>query len=276
MAQDLGIFGEASTRLDGRIEPVINVFFDEGANVDSYSLSQTILKELEKSPYFDFVPSPGGVTRITAPTKLTIPPNNKGDMKVGFQMAFPSGSQMDYVVSCEVGKPEVCGRAIKLRFDDGKLESPHLLDKVLATERQAVWSGVTIGRSTSFATLHLWFASFLDGFCRIAADDGISMTGEGESWFPFGAVRADSFAYLVVRPASDGVEFGALAYGLHAEEAGRALVEQIQAWDELARSGPAPTFAVWPIDTDHSEFPERTGVVAKDHSLITISWPVAG
>lgn len=172
--------------------------------------------------------------------------------------------------------PDGHGRAIKLRFDDGKLESPHLLDKVLATEREAVWSGVTIGRSTSFATLHLWFASFLDGFCRIAADDGISMTGEGESWFPFGAVRADSFAYLVVRPASDGVEFGALAYGLHAEEAGRALVEQIKAWDELARSGPAPTFAVWPIDTDHSEFPERTGVVAKDHSLITISWPVAG
>ena len=171
--------------------------------------------------------------------------------------------------------PDGHGRAIKLRFDDGQLESPHLLDKVLATEREAVWSEITIGRSESFATLHLWFASFLDGFCRIAADDGISMTEKGESWFPFGAVREDSFAYLVVRPASDGVEFGALAYGLHAEEAGRALVEQIKAWDELARSGPAPTFAVWPIDTDHSEFPERTGVVAKDHSLITISWPVA-
>jgi protein-L-isoaspartate(D-aspartate) O-methyltransferase len=172
--------------------------------------------------------------------------------------------------------PNGHGRAIKLRFDDGKLEHPHLLDKVLATERKAVWSGATIGRSTSFATLHLWFASFLDGFCRIAADDGISMADEGESWFPFGAVRDDSFAYLVVRPAADGVEFGALAYGLHAEEAGQALAEQIQAWDEIARNGPAPTFGVYSINTDRSAFPERTGVVTKDHSLITISWPAAG
>jgi protein-L-isoaspartate(D-aspartate) O-methyltransferase len=171
--------------------------------------------------------------------------------------------------------PDGRGRAIKLRFDDGELENPHLLDKVLATERKAVWSGVTIGRAVSFATLHLWFASFLDGFCKVAADDGISMTDEGENWFPFGAVREGSFAYLVVRPVSDGVEFGALAYGLHAEEAGRALVEQIQEWDQVARSGPAPTFAVWPIDTDRSEFPDRTGVVTKHHSLITISWPVA-
>jgi protein-L-isoaspartate(D-aspartate) O-methyltransferase len=171
--------------------------------------------------------------------------------------------------------PDGRGKAIKLRFDDGTLENQHRLDKVLAAERKAMWSGVTLGRGASFATLHLWFASFLDGFCKLAADDGISMVDEGGSWFPFGVVRGDSFAYLVVRPAAEGSEFGALAYGLHADEAGGALVAQIRAWDEAARSGPAPTFAVWPLDTDRSAFPERTGVVPKDHSLITISWPAA-
>jgi protein-L-isoaspartate(D-aspartate) O-methyltransferase len=174
--------------------------------------------------------------------------------------------------------PDGHGRSIKLRFDDGPLENPELLDGVLGTERTAVWSGVTIKHRTSFADLHLWFASYLVGFCKLAIDQGIAMAEEGGGWFPFGVVRGDSFAYLATRSALDGagVEFGALAYGFHAEEAGTALIEQVQAWDRLARGGPAPTFAVWPIDTDRVRLPEGSAVIAKEHSLITISWPAAG
>lgn len=173
--------------------------------------------------------------------------------------------------------PDGQGRAIKLRFDDGLLENPHALDGALGTERKSVWSGVTIGRSESFATLHLWFASFLDGFCKLAIDPGIEMAEDGGGWFPFGVAHGDSFAYLVFRPAADNadVEFGAFAYGAHAEEAGNALVGQIQAWDRSARRGPAPTFAVWPIGTDLAQLPEDSAVITKEHNLITISWPEA-
>jgi hypothetical protein len=85
-----------------------------------------------------------------------------------------------------------------------------LLDGVLATERTEVWSGVTIKHGVSFADLHLWFASFLPGFCKLAADKGTDLATERKSWFPFGVVRGDSFAYLAVRPALDGagIEFG--------------------------------------------------------------------
>ena len=76
-----------------------------------------ILKELETSQYFDFVATATDVTRIIAPTAVTVPPNNKGTMKVAFQMAFPRGSEQDYTVSCDVGKPENCGRAIRLRAE---------------------------------------------------------------------------------------------------------------------------------------------------------------
>ncbi|MEU8039373.1 methyltransferase, FxLD system [Streptosporangium sp. NPDC049078] len=171
--------------------------------------------------------------------------------------------------------PDAQGRHVSLRFDTGVPENPSLLDGVLATQRTAVWSGVTIGHGISFADLHLWFACFLPGFCKLAADEGTELAEERGKWFPFGVVRGDSFAYLAVRPAVEGagVEFGARAYGAHGQEAATAMVEQIQAWDRQARSGPAPTFAFWPTGGDLTRIPEGSAVLEKTHGLVTISWP---
>jgi protein-L-isoaspartate(D-aspartate) O-methyltransferase len=172
--------------------------------------------------------------------------------------------------------PDGQGRNIKLRFDDGAPDDPSLLDGVMATERTAVWSGITVRRMESFADLHLWFASYLTGFCKIAVDDGVALADGGQRWFPFGVVRGDSFAYLCLRPAQEGsVEFGAGAYGPHGAPAATAMVEQIQAWNGHARRGPAPHFAVWPIGTDRDRLPAGAAVLEKTHNLVTISWPSA-
>jgi protein-L-isoaspartate(D-aspartate) O-methyltransferase len=170
---------------------------------------------------------------------------------------------------------DVHGRHVKLRFDGDVPQDMSLLDGVLATERTEVWSGVTIKHGVSFADLHLWFASFLPGFCKLAADEGTDLATERKSWFPFGVVRGDSFAYLAVRPALDGagIEFGARVYGVHGEVAAVAMAEQIQAWDRRARGGFAPTFAYWPTGTDRPQISESTAVLEKTHGLVTISWP---
>ncbi|WP_433498582.1 methyltransferase, FxLD system [Sphaerimonospora sp. CA-214678] len=174
--------------------------------------------------------------------------------------------------------PDAQGRTVKLRFDDRAPEDPNLLDGVLATKRTELWSGVTIKNRVSFADLHLWFAGFLPGFCKLAVDEGTDLANERGTWFPFGVVRGDSFAYLAIRPAleGEGVEFGARAYGVHGTEAAIAMVEQIQAWDRQARSGPAPTFAFWPTGSDHTHLPQGTAVFPKTHGLVTISWPALG
>ncbi|WP_420497669.1 methyltransferase, FxLD system [Parafrankia soli] len=174
--------------------------------------------------------------------------------------------------------PDGHGRHVRLRFDADPPQDLDLLDGVLATPRTEVWSGVTIRHGVSFADLHLWFACFLSGFCRLAADEGTDLAADRKSWFPFGAVQGDSFAYLAVRPALDGagVEFGGRAYGPSGEATATALVEQIQAWDRQARGGPAPTFAYWPTGTDRPPAGGGTAVLAKVHGLVTISWPVAG
>lgn len=169
--------------------------------------------------------------------------------------------------------PDRNGHHVKLRFEGEVPQDMSLLDGVLATERTEVWSGVTIKHGVSFADLHLWFAAFLTGFCKLAVDEGTDMAAERKGWFPFGVVRGDSFAYLAVRPVPEGggVEFGARAYGAHGEDAAAAMVEQIQAWDGQGRDR-EPAFAYWPEGSHRPEFGNNTAVLVKTHGLATISW----
>ncbi|WP_435055794.1 methyltransferase, FxLD system [Micromonospora aurantiaca (nom. illeg.)] len=74
--------------------------------------------------------------------------------------------------------PDANGRHVRLLFDSGGPERLDRLDGVLAGERAELWSGVTIGNGVSFADLHLWFAWFLPGFCRVAADEGTGLAAE--------------------------------------------------------------------------------------------------
>ncbi|RDI35367.1 methyltransferase, FxLD system [Lentzea flaviverrucosa] len=172
--------------------------------------------------------------------------------------------------------PDRNGNQVKLRFDGDVPQDMGLLDGALATDRAEVWSGVTINLGVSFADLHLWFAAFLPGFCKVAADEGTDMAAERKDWFPFAAVHGDSFAYLAVRRVPEGgaVEFGAQAYGTHGEDAATAMVEQIQAWDRHGRAT-EPTFAYWPTGSQLPEFGENTAVLSKTHGIATISWPSA-
>ncbi|UJW32459.1 methyltransferase, FxLD system [Saccharothrix sp. AJ9571] len=169
--------------------------------------------------------------------------------------------------------PDRNGHHVKLRFEGDVPAEVNLLDGVLGTERAEAWSGVTIKHGVSFADLHLWFAAFLSGFCKLAADEGTDLAAERKSWFPFGAVHGDSFAYLAVRPLPDGggVEFGAHAYGAHGQAAATAMVNQIQAWDRQGRDR-EPTFTYWPSSSDRPEFGENTAVLVKTHGVATISW----
>lgn len=173
--------------------------------------------------------------------------------------------------------PDGRGRHVRLRFDGDAPQDMSVLDGVLATGRTEAWSGVTIRRGISFADLYLWFAGFLPGFCKVAADEGTELAADRKGWFPFGVVHGDSFAYLAVRPTLDGaeVEFGARAYGVHGRQAAAVMVDQIQAWDRLARGGPAPVFTYWPAGTHRSQRSGRTAELEKTHGLVTISWPPA-
>jgi protein-L-isoaspartate(D-aspartate) O-methyltransferase len=167
------------------------------------------------------------------------------------------------------------GQQIRLRFDDGAPDNPHLLDGVLDTERDEMWSGVAIGRCESFATLQFWLATTLPGFCLLAADAEHNpvLVAAGNRWFNLAVVDGDSFAYLITRPAGPGtVEFGAHAFGLYAPAVAKAMVEQVRVWDRDHRAGTEPDFTVWPIDTPDEALPQGL-VINKRYNRITVSWP---
>jgi protein-L-isoaspartate(D-aspartate) O-methyltransferase len=168
--------------------------------------------------------------------------------------------------------PDPHGGTVKLQFDvTPKDLSP--LDGVLAKSRTELRSGIDIPRGVSFADLHLWFASFLPGFCRIAAGEGTELAEE-RRWFPFGAVADDgSLAYLAIGPTLDGTGDEFLARGWGDGEAGPALITQIQAWAAAGRPQP-DSVAFWPNGSDH-DFPQGAAVLEKRHGLVTISWPTA-
>ncbi|MEV0167794.1 methyltransferase, FxLD system [Nonomuraea fuscirosea] len=169
---------------------------------------------------------------------------------------------------------------VGLRFDDGNLQQPAALDGVLAGEPVAAWSGVTVRRSEPFPDLALWMATALPGFCHLVVDTSDGDSGvavePGGRRFPFAAVdeEGDSFAYLSVRPAGEGVvEMGAHGYGPHGSRIAEAVVEQVRVWDRDYRNGPSSDFAVWPIGTPTEALPEGALVIQKRHTKITISWP---
>jgi protein-L-isoaspartate(D-aspartate) O-methyltransferase len=165
---------------------------------------------------------------------------------------------------------------IGLRFDDGWPDDcPPALGDVLDTRRAEVWSGVTIGGRESFDTLQFWLATTFPGFCRLTAtaEHNPVLVDSGKQWYDLAAVEGDSFAYLATRRAGPATsEFGAHAFGPHAQTVAEAFVEQMRIWDRDRRGGAGPEFTVWSKDTPDERLPAGL-VINKRHTRVTISWP---
>ena len=195
---------------------------------------------------------------------------SRSAMICGFVKMQGAGAHQEQVLP-------VRGTQIRLRFDDGRPEDPHLSEGVLDTERAEVWSGVTIGRMESFDTLQFWLATTLPEFCLLAADAEQSpvLVASGNRCFNLAVVDNDSFAYLTTRPAGLGrVEFGAHAFGPRSPAVAAVLADQVRVWDRDQRGGLGPSFAVWPMGTPDECLPGGL-VINKRYNRVTISWPPA-
>lgn len=174
------------------------------------------------------------------------------------------------------------GGHVTLRLGDETVpENPGALDGVLETGPVTVWSGLTIAKGVGFEDLQLWLAGgFLPGFCRIDASDSQALPASeaNNTWFGFGGVLGDSFSVMANRktgvPGAE-FEFGARAFGPHAEAAAEALIAQIAAWDARGRAIPADAFAYWPAGTEIPTLGDLTGVFPKRHGTVTVTWPPA-
>jgi protein-L-isoaspartate(D-aspartate) O-methyltransferase len=175
--------------------------------------------------------------------------------------------------------PALGGRHVTLRFEDDSPAGPPLPDGILASEPAEAWSGLTIAEMTPWCDVYLWLAGFEPGFCRLdqAGDPQLAAGGPvmKTGWYPFAIARDGTLSYLTVRdlPGGGGVEFGALAYGTHANDAAATLIGHLHAWDARGRNLPQDAFTYWPNGTT-PPLPDRLlSVFRKRHGAATITWP---
>lgn len=182
----------------------------------------------------------------------------------GFVAMQGDGARADQIIEL----PGPAGGTVRLSFDSRAPSDLGQLDGVLTAGATESWSQVTVAKGVSFADLHLWFACYLDGFCRLSADSETDVATP-KRWLPLAAVRGAGLAYLILRDAPGGAEFGARAYGRDGQLAADALNEQVQAWHRSGRHT-TPTFAYWPTGPD---IPTDAAAMTKTHGVLTITWP---
>lgn len=168
---------------------------------------------------------------------------------------------------------------VTLRFDETPTIDPNRLKHLFDTSRVEAWSGATIGRTEPWDTVHLWLATAFPGFCRVVLDKAKStglISPPGNHTAASAVVDGDTFAYIATRAATDAseVEFGAHAFGPHANELAEQVAEQLGVWASQHRGGPGARFYVHPVGTADDALPAGR-VIDKIHSRITISWPAS-
>ena len=167
---------------------------------------------------------------------------------------------------------------IGLRFDDGLLAEPHLLDNVFRAPRVEVWTGVTVGRTEPIGTLQLYLATMLDGFCIMAVDKDLDtgVVAPSNLGFSLATVDGANFAYLLTERTSDetSVEYGVHAFGPQAADLAATVAGYIRTWAETFRGGPGPRIAVYPAGTPDDRIPGER-IIDKKHSRISLSWSLA-
>ncbi|WP_406205271.1 methyltransferase, FxLD system [Kitasatospora sp. NBC_01560] len=167
---------------------------------------------------------------------------------------------------------------VGLRLDDGDQVDVEALSAALASPRQEVWSGVTVGGEESIHDLDLWLATVLDGHARLTATVGARDKGLVASASPLGLatlVAGSTFAYRTVRAVDESrtrFELGAFGHGPAAAAAAAGLVKEIRTWDQDHRGGPGARIEVYPAGTPDDRLPAGR-VVDKTHTRISISWP---
>jgi len=175
--------------------------------------------------------------------------------------------------------PSPGGGHITLRFEDGAPARPPLPGDILAGDPAEAWSGLTIADLTPWSDLYLWLAGFQPGFCRLDQAGDPQLAGGGPvmktGWYPFAIARDGTLSYLTVRnlPDGSGVEFGALAYGHHADAAATTLMGHLHAWDARGRDLPEDAFMYWPDGTTPPLPDELLSIFRKRHGTATITWP---
>ncbi|MEU2655191.1 methyltransferase, FxLD system [Streptomyces sp. NPDC007325] len=175
--------------------------------------------------------------------------------------------------------------ALRLTCEDGPVEGADAIEEALRGPRSETATGVTMGHSVYFGSLHLYAATTLPGFCRLAVPDGREASGVAiTSGAEAPALAAGgSLGYLThVRtrqseiPEERRYEWFVHAFGDQGEALAERLAETVRSWDRYVRgdggASEYPSLTVHPADTPDELLPDGD-VVSLPHCRLVARWP---
>ncbi|MFF5969927.1 methyltransferase, FxLD system [Streptomyces sp. NPDC012769] len=178
---------------------------------------------------------------------------------------------------------------LTLRFEHGTAAETAGLEEALHRPRHEVATGVTMGAGAYFGSLHLYAATTLPAFCRLAAhqDPDEGMTGIAKDRDTPAIVGDASLAYLTHVQTQDGErredkqwEWVVHAFGQQGPELAEQLAATVRTWDRHVRADDNskhtdPVLTVHPAGTPDDLLPAGH-VVDKEHCRLVFQWPGRG
>ncbi|MEU8434137.1 methyltransferase, FxLD system [Streptomyces sp. NPDC029216] len=170
--------------------------------------------------------------------------------------------------------------ALRLRFEDGDPRGVEGLEEALGGPRHETATGVTMKSGSYFGSLHLYAATTLPGFCRLAAhperDSALTRIAPGSD--APAIVGNASLAYLIhvqtrhaTDPADRTWEWYVHAFGSEAPQLTEHLLTTVHAWDHHVRDAADPSLTVYPADTPDHLLPPGT-LLDKPASRLLFQW----
>ncbi|KOX27117.1 protein-L-isoaspartate O-methyltransferase [Saccharothrix sp. NRRL B-16348] len=169
------------------------------------------------------------------------------------------------------------GAAVRLVFDEQPPVDPSRLDGVLEYEPLVVDSGAGLRVGELWATMQMWLATTVPGFCRIMVDQAANEASPrplGGIHTGMAAIDGANLAYVASRRlGGNDLALEVHTYGPSPAALAEVVAEQLRIWDRDHRGGPGPQYLIYPTATPGEQLPEADFVVGKRHSRVLISWP---
>ncbi|GAA1309757.1 methyltransferase, FxLD system [Saccharothrix xinjiangensis] len=171
----------------------------------------------------------------------------------------------------------VLREGVRLVFDEQAPDEVSRLDGVLEFEPVVVDSGAGLRIGEPWATMQMWLATTVPGFCRIMVD----RTANEASPRPLAgihtgmaAVDGANLAYVASRKlGGKDLTLEVHAYGPSPAALAEVVAETLRIWDRDHRGGPGPQYLVYPTTTPVEQLPAADFALGKRHSRVLISWP---
>ncbi|MER6216699.1 methyltransferase, FxLD system [Streptomyces sp. NPDC001674] len=175
---------------------------------------------------------------------------------------------------------------LTLRFEHGTAADAAGLEEALRGRRHEVATGVTMGANAYFASLQLYAATTLSGFCRLAAhqEPDEAVTAIVKDHHAPALIGDASLAYLLHVKTKDGDspqdkewEWAVHAFGEQGPALAERLAATVRAWDRHVRADDNdehadPVLTAHPAGTPDDALPAGD-VLDKEHCRLVFRWP---